>query len=165
MYCDILRNPVIVGILVTVVVYLFMKHKKDKKKSSTVNTEEDTTDDDKHSIYIIPILSGFVAGFLVWTLNESNDKNTSKNINNINTTQQIDQNIIQDNKPLVVNADLNNINNNLNNVNNDNINNGNNNLIGGNVSQNDKFTSYQMIGKGIQIPTNLPDAFLDMDLF
>lgn len=143
MYCDILRNPIIVGILVGVVVYLFMKH-KNKKNEKTNKTEKNKKN--KHSAFVIPGMAGIIAGFLVWTLNESDKKTVPVPPTKINIPQNND-NIVLENGPLIAPE----------------INDANNSMIGG--ASIDKMNSYQLIGKGIQVPTNLPDAFLDMDLF
>lgn len=150
MYCDVLRNPIIVGILVGVVVYLFMKHKNEKKQKKN----KDKKDKNKHSAFVIPGMAGIIAGFLVWTLNES-DKKVSPNNNVIAENRQLipPEIEINDMKTSMAGGSLNNS-----------IVGGalNNSIVGG---ASDKMNSYQMIGKGIQVPTNLPDAFLDMDLF
>jgi hypothetical protein len=152
MYCDILRNPIIVGILVGVVVYFFLKYKNEKKIK-----KRKEKDKNKNPPLAIPVIAAIVTGFLVWSFDGSKSNTPDKiNINKEIKNTEPGDGILKD-------------------INVNDIAGGNSNIIKdiGTINPNavniaqvsDKMESYQLIGKGIQVPTNLPDAFLDMDLF
>ena len=142
MYCDILKNPIIIGILVGVIVYFFMKHKNKKNKKNK---------NKKKVSLIIPVISAIIAGFMVWSIDGSmNVKNNVASSPNKSAeislpTQEIIKQNIDGSNPLNISGGV---------------------IDGINLGQpSDKLQSCQLIGKGIHVPTTLPDAFLDMDMF
>ena len=136
---DIIKNPVIIGLTMAVVTYLYLtwqKDKKDKKnkKHKTGKKEEDVN-------LLIPLVVGFITWFIVYGYFEYNQE--SKKHYTHSSEQQITQNIVSNPIPLPPDANY---------------------RFTKDVaaSSSSEPKSFSLITSGVTVPKNLPDVMIDM---
>jgi hypothetical protein len=129
MNIDLLKNPIIVGLLAGICTYIYMKWQNDKKYKKN----------DKHKKEVslmIPIIVAMIMAFAMWSF-------FSQNSNGDELRQGQQQ---------LPNNDLGSFDRNA-----------------GKMSSlsgsSDASKSIHLIGKGLQIPNEIPDIFLDMEAF
>lgn len=121
---DIIKNPIIIGLIIGVLIYLYIYWHNDKyknKKSKLIS---------KGNTILIPLTVGFLVALLIYSYMQFTKKKPQ------------DVNLIQEG---VSGALANNLGKNLN----------------YNLKESSDVKSYHLISRGVNVPTNLPDVFIE----
>ena len=136
---DIIKNPILIGIVVCGISFMYEKMKLDKKlkKNPKYKNKYRTN-------IILPVVLGIISGLIAWKIFDKSQKlpHVSLPTGNILTEQKIGSPVLHGGN---ANANTNaNANSNI-------------------LESSDHNTV--LVGKGITNPSTLPDVFLDMDVF
>ncbi len=125
---NIVKNPVFIGVITGVVVYLYLKYQLDEKNKRLIKKKKKIAEEDVN--LMIPLVVGALAWF--FSMNYFEDE-IEQEINDIPIT-------------ISKNAEINEFNNELKRI---------------VESLSDSAESYQILGKGLNIPNKLPDVFIE----
>ncbi len=125
---NIVKNPVFIGVIIGVVVYLYLKYQLDEKNKRLIKKKKKIAEEDVN--LMIPLVVGALAWF--FSMNYFEDE-IEQEINDIPIT-------------ISKNAEINEFNNELKRI---------------VESLSDSAESYQILGKGLNIPNKLPDVFIE----
>ncbi len=125
---NIVKNPVFIGVITGVVVYLYLKYQLDEKNKRLIKKKKKISEEDVN--LMIPLVIGALAWF--FSMNYFED--------------EIEQEIENIPMSLSKQGEINEINNELKKI---------------VESFTDSAESYQILGKGLNIPNKLPDVFIE----